>query len=124
MIVSKSLTLNERLPLQGQIRILDLNVKKLYTALNGRIRFGDAADEEQGENVQGEFQLFTSDGTPDTEFSVTHGLGAIPLGRIILHQDIAGHLYQGPTTGTSWTDTTAFFKSDVASVTFLIFLLK
>ena len=124
MIVAKIVTLNTSLPEQEQIRILDLQQKRIVTALQGRLRYGDAADGEQGENIQGEFQSFTSDGVADTEFSVTHTLGAIPLGRIIFHQDKAGHLYQGPTTGTAWTATTVFFKSDVASVEFLIFLVK
>ncbi len=123
MILGKSLTLNERLPLDDQIRILDLNLKKLYTAFNGRIRFGDGADDEPGENVQGEFQSFTS-AAADVEFSVTHLLGAIPIGFIVLHQDLASSLYQGPSTGTAWTDTTIALKSSTGSTTFLVFLVK
>jgi hypothetical protein len=124
MRVGKGLTLDESQELPTQIRMLDVQLKRLVNAFQGRIRFGDGTDEEEGENIAGEFQLFTSDATPNTEFSVTHQLGAIPIGRIILYQDKAGSLYQGPSTGTAWTSTTVYFKCDVASVAFLVFLVK
>ena len=124
MIVGKIVTLNSSSSQPEQIQILDKQQKNIITALQGRLRFGDAADGEPGENISGEFRSFTSDGSADTEFSVTHLLGAIPLGAIVLHQDKAGSLYQGPTTGTAWSATTVFFKCDVASVAFLIFLIK
>jgi len=103
---------------------IDSDVNNLVIGSQGRVRFGDGVDGARGENMSGQFQLFTSDATPDTEFSVTHTLGAIPVGRIIFHQDKAGSLYQGPTTGTNWTSTTVSFKCDVASVAFLVFLIK
>ena len=112
-------------------RETDGDVENIIKLFGGRVRFGGATDGtgtitdgNRGENLSGEFRIFTSDVTPDTEFSLTHTLRSVPVGRIILYQDIAGHLYQGPSTGTAWTDTTVFFKSDVASVTFAIFLLK
>lgn len=123
MEVAKTLTLNEKLPIQEQIRILDLNLSKLFRAFQGRVRFGDGADGEQGENIQGEFQSFTSSGA-DVEFSVTHTLGAIPIGFIVLHQDLASSLYQGPSTGTAWTATTISLKSNTGSTTYLVFLVK
>ena len=124
--------LNEDLPLQQQIRILQENLDFLFAVFQSRVRFGDGTDGFAGENISGEFQEFTSDATPDTEFSVntaTDGTfqqaeGSVPVGRIILWQDKAGSLYQGPTTGTAWTNTTVYFKCDVASVTFLVFLIK
>jgi len=104
-------------------RDLDDDIKQLAFFTQGRVRVGSGVDGERGENLAGEFQIFTSDGSANTEFSVTHTLGSIPIGRIIIYQDIAGHLYQGPTTGTNWTSTAVSFKSDVASVTFAVFLL-
>jgi hypothetical protein len=92
--------------------------------MQGRVRFGTGADGARGENIQGEFQLFTTSATPDAENTVAHGLGAIPVGYIICHQSKAGSLYQGPTTGTNWTATNIYLKCDVASVIFLVFLLK
>jgi len=105
-------------------RELDRDVQDLVNALTARLRVGDVQDGFRSENFSGEIQVFTSSGVADTEFSVTHTLGFIPTGRIILYQDKAGSLYQGPATGTAWTDTTVYFKCDVASVTFAILLLK
>ena len=132
MKVANLQVLNEELPLQQQIRILQENLDLLFALGQSRIRFGDGTDNFAGENISGEFQQFTSDATPDTEFSVStatngtfqQGEGTIPVGAIVLWQDKAGHLYQGPTTGTAWTSTTVHFKCDVASVEFLVFLVK
>lgn len=103
---------------------VDTDLQNLFLITQSRIRFGDGTDGTNGENISGQFQEFTSDGSADTEFSVTHTIGSVPVGRIILFQDLAGSLYQGPSTGTAWTATTVFFKCDVASVTFKVFLIK
>ena len=76
--------LNEDLPLQQQIRILQENLDFLFALGQSRIRFGDGTDGFAGENISGEFHSFTSDGTPDTEFAVAtaangtfrHGVGS------------------------------------------------
>lgn len=116
--------INQFSDLARQIPTINSEFQKVHDFSHGRVRFGDGGDGDRGENMSGEFQLFTSDATPDTEFSITHGLGSVPVGRLIIWQDAAGSLYQGPTTGTAWTDTTVYFSCDVASVEFLIFLLK
>ena len=132
MIIANTQVLNEKLPLDEQVRLMQEQIDKLYLLGQSRIRFGSGTDDFAGENISGEFQEFTSDATPDTEFSVStttngtfqQGEGTIPIGRIILWQDKAGSLYQGPTTGTAWTNTTVQFKCDVASVKFNVFLVK
>lgn len=122
MFAVRSGRMNEKLPLPEQIRTLDLEIQKLYTALNGRMRFGDGTDGERGENISGEFQVVADTGTKDTEFTVAHTLGAIPIGAWITKQNKAGSLYLGT---TAWTSTNAYFKlstSDNAAIT--IWLLK
>lgn len=106
------------------VKGVNADLENIYTAFAGRLRFGRGTDGDRGENIQGRFQQFTSHATPDTEFTVAHGLGAIPVGRIILWQDIAGILYQSPTNGTDWDTTNAYFKCTVASVTFLVFFIQ
>jgi len=103
---------------------LDSDVANLTRLAQGRVRFGSGTDGAKGENIQGEYQEFTSHASANTEFSVTHTLGAIPLGYIIMWQDKAGNLYQGPTTGTNWTSTTISLKSSGTSVKYNIFLIK
>ena len=93
----------------------------MLKALKGRVRFGSPTDGYRGENISGEFQVFTSNATPDAEDTVAHTIGAIPVGYIVLKQDKAGSLYLG---STAWTSGNTYFKCNVASVAFTIFLLK
>lgn len=118
------LVMNEKRPLQEQIRILQVQVNKLYTMLQGRVSFGTGVDGINGQNVSGQFQQFTTSGTPDAENTIAHTVGSIPLGCLVLWQDKAGSLYQGPSTGTAWTSTEIYLKCSVATVTFLVFLVK
>lgn len=110
--------------ISSYIRDVDTDLRNLFLMMSGRIRFGDGTDGELGENMSGEFQRFTSDSSANTEFSVTHRLGAVPIGYIVLGQDKAGSLYQLSGTGTTWTSSTIYLKCDVASVEFLVFLIK
>lgn len=86
----------------------------LASLLNKGLEFGD--------NFNAQIKTVTSDGVANTEFSVTHTLKRIPSAVIVLYQDKAGSLYQGPTTGTAWTVTTIYLKSSVASVTFSLLI--
>jgi len=103
---------------------VDRDLSNLFLAISGRIRFGAGTDNTDGENINGEFQQFTSDASANTEFSVSHSLGSVPVGYIVLGQDKAGSLYQLSNTGTAWTSSTIYLKCSVSSVTFLIFLLR
>jgi hypothetical protein len=86
-------------------------------ALNGNLTFGDGTDYD---NIKGKWATFVSSATPDLEFSYTHDLGAVPVGYLIMSSDKAGVLYRGSTT---WTTSLVYFKCNVASTTFTIFLL-
>lgn len=105
---------------------LDKDVKNLELFTQGRVSFGTGTDGERGQNISGEFQEFTSSATPDAENTIAHTIGSIPIGYIIMHQDKAGHLYGDPsgTNVTAWTSNNIYVKSDVASVTFNVFLVK
>lgn len=104
-------------------RDVDTDLRNIFN-FSTRIRFGDGATGTNGENISGQFVQFTSDGTGNTEFNVAHTIGSIPVGYLILWQDKAGSLYQGPSTGTAWTSAQVSLKCSVANVTFLIFLVK
>lgn len=121
MFVAKGQTLNERLPLPYQVRSLDADIKKIFLALNGRVRFGDGADGERGENVSGEFQVVADSGTANTEFSITHTLGATPIGYLVTKINKAGVVYD---SGTTWTSSIIYLKCDTANTTLTVFLLK
>lgn len=60
-----------------------------------------------------------SHATPGTEFSISHGLGKIPLGYIVIGQSGAGSVYDGTTPNTK---DILYLKSDVSSKTFRLFV--
>lgn len=124
MRIANTLNLNENHPIPEQIRLLQDQLNKIFYLLQGRVSFGTGTDGVSGQNISGQFQQFTTSATPDAENTIAHTVGSIPLGAIILWQSKAGSLYQGPTTGTAWTSTNIYLKCSVASVEFLVFLIK
>lgn len=102
------------------IRSLDNDVRRLYMFANARVRFGDGTDGTQ-ENISGIFSVFTSNAVADTEDTIAHGLGVAPVGFIVVNKNKAGNLYD---SGTAWTSTNAYLKSDTASTTYTVFFLK
>ena len=123
MRVANTQVLNPKQPLETQVPVLQTQLDKMFQALQGRISFGTGDTGQRNGNIAGEWLQFTT-AVANAEVTVAHGLGSIPLGRIVIWQDKAGSLYQGPSTGTAWTSTNVYFKCDVASVTFLVFLVK
>lgn len=109
---------------ESYLGALEDDQTRIVTALQGRVRFGNGTSGGFGENLNGQFLSYTSNAIPDTEDTINHDLAVIPVGYLVLYQDIAGISYQGPTTGTNWTNTQIFLKCDTASVTFLLFLLR
>lgn len=105
-------------------RQVNFDIGSIIQALQGRIRFGTGTNKKDGENIAGRFIQYTSNGTPDTEDTVVHNIGSVPIGYIILWQDKAGSFYQSPTVGTDWNKTNMYLKCSVASVTALLFVLK
>jgi hypothetical protein len=93
---------------QDLLNTLNEISRNLDSILNRGISFDD--------NVDARRVTVTSHGSPGTEFSVSHELGKVPIGRIIYSQSGAGSLYDSGTNDA----TTMYFKSDAASVTFKI----
>ncbi len=78
------------------------------TSRDGAIQNNDKAG-----NLSAVYCVFTSNGTANTQDTVPHTLGRIPLGYIVVEQDKAGTVYDG---GTTFTDTNLYLKTTVASV--------
>lgn len=89
------------------VKTLDEWQSIIKSILDGGLSFDDNADVSR--------VSVTSHGTPGTEFSVAHLLGKVPAGYIVTGQAGAGSIYDGTTSNTA---TTAYFKSDVASISF------
>lgn len=81
----------------------------LKSILDGGISIDD--------NVDASRVTIVTHATPGTEFSVSHGLGKVPLGYIVTGKEAAGIVYDGTTANTN---TTLYLRSDVSSKTFKI----
>jgi hypothetical protein len=117
--VKQSININNEIGTYEQQ--LDSDVKNLFLLSQGRIRFGAGVDGERGENISGEWQTYTSNATPDTADSITHTLGSVPIGFIVVNLDKGAVIYD---SGTAWTTTTISLKCNTASTTATIFILK
>ena len=124
MRLADSQVLNPDIPLENQMAILQTQMKKLFTCLQGRVSFGTGISGTQSGNIEGEWRTYTSNAVANTEDTLAHTIGSIPLGYIVVNQDKAGSVYQGPSTGTAWTSSNIYLKCSVASVTFLLFIVK
>lgn len=82
------------------------------TSRDGAIQQGDKAG-----NLSAVFVVFTSNGTANTEDSVTHTLGRIPRGYIPVSQNKSAVLYE---SGTAFTSSKIYLKSTAVSVAWIV----
>lgn len=99
--------------------LADKDLTNLFLWTNGRVRFGKAVDGERGENMDGEFQVFASNSSSTTDVTITHTLGALPMGFILINKNRLSDLAMVTTSTTQ-----AVFAVGMTSTTFTIFLLK
>ena len=90
-------------------------------AINGLLSIGDGRQSSWAGNLDGQTIIILTPPTPDEEFQVPHGLGRIPIGRLILTQSAPGQLYDSNRGG--WGVRQVFFRCDAASVTFTFILV-
>ena len=107
--------------LNDYLNILDDDINALFNLSHSRIRFGAGTDGSRGENVSGEFQVVADTGSANTEFSITHTMGAVPIGYLVTNIDKGAVIYD---SGTAWTTTQIHLKSTVANCAVTVFLLK
>ena len=120
MRVAKSYTYNVGQDMESNVRRLEQDMSQLFLSLQGRIRFGTGTDGDRGENMSGEFQVVTTS-TADTEFTVNHTLGAVPIGYLVLKTNKGGVVYD---SGKAWTKTSIYLKCSAASATITLFLIQ
>lgn len=111
----------KRSNVENYIKAADTDLRSIFLFTQGRIRFGSGTTDTFGENISGEFWVVTTPTATNSEFNVTHNLSAIPVGWIVTSQNGAGDIYTA--TGSN-TTTKAYFRSNVTSTNFTIFLLK
>ena len=99
----------------AQMRALFLAAQNLsFVERDGAIQHNDKVG-----NFDAKYAVFTSNGTPDTEDAVTHGLGRTPVGYFPVRGNANAVLYE---SGTAFTSTTVYFKSGAASVAWTVVL--
>ena len=75
---------------------------------------GGFTDGRRALNIDAVWTAYVSNGTANTEDTVAHSLGRIPVGMFTGTPDKAASIYSG---STAWTATNIFLKASVATVT-------
>lgn len=91
--------------------------EQIVRAVNGKIWFGSVANGP--DNIDGTTLEQADTGAANTAFSLTHNLGRIPVGFIVVYADLATSIYDG---GVAWTSTTISLKSSTANVHLRVFV--
>jgi len=106
---------------------VNLNLKTVHDwlinhsrALAGLIEFGPTmTNNEQSRNIQCSKATGVTPGVANTEFSVNHTLGRIPI-TFFGHTNNGGVLYQST---TAWTKTKIFLKCTTATASFSVVII-
>jgi len=88
-------------------------LRRIGDVMDGRIDLvtGTKAAPEEG-NIYGQIKTYTTNGIADTADTVSHTLGRVPIGFLILNRDKAGVVYD---SGTAWTTANLYLKCSAAS---------
>lgn len=93
--------------------ILEQNAK----VLDGNIQFGTVGSIG---NMKGFMAAGVTPGVANTEFTVTHNLGVVPVGYLVMSVDQAAIIYKSTTV---WTGTAIFLKCNATNVNYVLFVL-
>ena len=89
-------------------------LRQLFNAaLNLQFTNGTITNNAKAGNFNARWQVFTSNGTANTEDTIAHLLGRVPVGVLASLPDKAAVLYKGT---TAWTSTNIYVKTSVATV--------
>lgn len=90
-------------------------------AIDGNLSFGNLSEGEVQGNLKTELIQGTSPAA-NTAFTVSHTLGKIPNGAILVQSNVAASLY-GTASGNGWTETTITLLLNQAAVAYTILVL-
>ncbi len=107
--------------LQDVVGITD-QVPGLTQLVNGDLSFGDISNSVPSANMHSIIVDGTSPILTNTNFTLTHNLGQIPNGFIVLRKNKASDFYGDPTTGT-WNSSTIQIQCDTTLVAYTILIL-
>jgi len=95
---------------------LDSTYKRLALVLNGRVSFGDGLNRD---NIDGNWVTVPDTGIGNTDFTVQHNLGRLPVGYILMRTNLPTSIYDGSIPATK-TEITLRSVIDNANVTLFI----
>jgi hypothetical protein len=102
--------------------IVDPNVKRvtedMYKLTLRNISFGTEINGDD-QNIAGQMVEVGLTGAANTQFTVTHNLGRVPLFYDVKYNNTAGVVYD---SGTAWTTTQVFLKCSAASAKLILFI--
>ena len=91
--------------------------RNLSLIINGQISFGDGINRN---NIDGVWANVTTPVAPNTDFTITHNLGRLPVGYWIMYKDRAVDVYTGSVAATFSTLT---LRATVASAVIRLFII-
>ena len=91
-------------------------VADLSRLINGNVSFGNGTDFD---NLKGKWMTVSTAGA-GSETTVTHNLGATPVGFLVMKPPASGTVNLGP---TAWTTTNLYLSCSAATQTVVIFVL-
>jgi hypothetical protein len=88
----------------------------LAQVINGNVSFGNGT---ASDNVSGVWATAADTGLANTDFTITHNLGRIPVGYLIMTSNIATDIYTGSVAATT-TQITLRSSASHAAITLFI----
>lgn len=95
---------------------LEAEFRSIHQALDS-LGFGDGVDTD---NLVGKWIQYATNAAADTEDTIAHSLGVIPIGVIVMVPPQAGFIYKGT---TAWTTTNIYLKCSAADQDATLFLV-
>jgi len=108
---------------QKKITEFNRQLSQITLCLSGRVAFSDGSisNMEKSENLDAQFIIFTSLGA-GVQNTIPHSLGRIPVGYIVVKQNMAGASLYHEDTDTKWTTSNIYLKSDSNATTYTILI--
>ena len=96
--------------------------ERLARVLNGNVSFGSTMSNKDGDtNISNWKAQGTTPGTANTDFTITHSLGRVPITIVGQDTNNGGLIYRSP--ATPWTKTHATFRCTTASAGYNLILV-
>jgi hypothetical protein len=98
-------------------QMLQKSWRNLTTLINNKVGFGDGTNHD---NIDGVWANVVAPVAPNTDFTITHNLGRVPVGYWVMQKDRAVDVYTGSVAATSSQIT---LRATVASAVLRLFIL-